>query len=95
MTEPLVTPDLDFSLDVLCDIAAQISLDLVIRIDELPDTQHFRIREVTYLRIRVDLERVEDLLRAGYSDPEDIGESHLNALFSGEIGTCDSSHCYP
>jgi hypothetical protein len=55
MPQALVATDLDLALDVLCDLATKVALDLVVRLDVLADAKNLSIREITDLDVVVDV----------------------------------------
>ena len=92
MAEALVAADLYLPLDVLRNLAPKVTLDLVVRIDELADSKDLGIREITNLCVVVDVERFEDLIRPRSSDPEDIGETDLDPLVPREVNSGNTCH---
>jgi hypothetical protein len=92
MAETLVAADLDLALDVLSDVAAEVALDLVVRIDELTDPQYLGIAEVPNLCVVVDIECLKYVEGPRASDPEDIRETNLNTFVPWEIDSGDSCH---
>jgi hypothetical protein len=59
MSDALVATNLDLPLDVLRDFATEVTLDLVVGIDELADAQDLGVGEIANFRVVVDVERAE------------------------------------
>ena len=51
------------------------------------------VRSLTLVS-RTQTQLLADLLGAGETDAEDIGEADLKPLVAGKIDTCDSSHAF-
>ena len=47
----MVAADLDLAFDVLCNLAAKVTLDDVVAVDELPDLHDFGVGQVSYFCI--------------------------------------------
>ena len=56
MTQALVTADLDLALDVLSDIATEITFDLHLGIDMTPNTNDLFVGQITNSSRAVDAE---------------------------------------
>ena len=92
MTHTLIGTNLYFSLDVLSNVAAEVTLDLEVLLEESADANHFIIGEVAYFRSAFDFEVVANLMCPGLPDPKDIGEGDFQSFLPGKINTCDTSH---
>ena len=62
MAESLIAADLDLPLDVLCNIAAEVTFNRVIGVDELTDAEYLCIGEIANFGVVVDVESVEGLM---------------------------------
>src|SRR5205085_5170878 len=87
--------DLDLALDVLRDVAAQVTLDLEVAVDVLTDPADLLLGEVPDLRAGVDLRAVDDRARAGRADAVDVAERDVHPLLAREVDACDSCHGLP
>jgi hypothetical protein len=94
VAESLVAADLDLPLDVLRYFASEVALDLVVGIDELTDPQDLGIGEIADLRVIVDIECTEDLIRPRTPYPEDIGEADLNPCVPWEVYSGNTCHSW-
>src|SRR6187549_2936508 len=61
VADALVAPDLDLPLDVLRDLAAEVTFDLEVRIDVGADLHDLFFGQVANLRTAVDARTVDDL----------------------------------
>jgi hypothetical protein len=91
----LVTIDLHLSTNVLCDISTKVTLHRDLSINPATKTSDFFIGEVSHASIRIDVGSFERTLRRGQSNPKDVGQRHLNPLFTGDVNTRNSSHLVP
>src|SRR5439155_17132873 len=80
--------------DVRGDLAAQVTLDLVVGLDVVADRDDLLVREVLGPLARVDTGRGERFLRPGATDPEDVGERDLHPLVAGEVDADDTCHVW-
>ena len=87
MTQTLVAADLHLALDVLADLAAQVTLDLEVLVDVGAQPRDFFVGEVADARVARHPGRVAHLLRRGPADTEDVGERDLEALLAGNVDT--------
>jgi len=92
---PLVRTDLDLALDVLGDLASQVTLDLVGPVDELADLADLVLGEVAHLRAALDPRALDDLVRPGGSDAVDVAQCDVHALVAREVDAGDPSHAVP
>jgi hypothetical protein len=83
----LVALNLDLAADVSCDLTAEITFDLVVTFDELTELDEIRFLKVLHSDVGRDTGRLERLICSGRSDPEDIGECDLKALFARQVDT--------
>jgi len=89
-----VGADLGQSLDRLLPVAAQVTLDLEIRVDVVAELRDLFVGEVLDLRVRVEAELGGDLARRGLADSVDVGQPDLEPLLVRKVDsgdTCDGS----
>jgi hypothetical protein len=92
--DPAIRADLAEALDRLLPFAAQVALDLEVRVDVVAELRDLFVREVLDLRVRAELELGCDLLRGRLADAVDVGQPDLEALLVREIDSgdaCDGS----
>src|SRR5262249_19688677 len=87
-----IAPEVDEALDVLRRLAAQIALDLEVRVDLAADAIHLVVGQIVGLATRVDLGASADAERRGATDPVDVRERDLHALVARQIDAGDSCH---
>jgi hypothetical protein len=80
MADPAVRADLGEPLDRLLPVAAQVTLDLEIRIDVVAELRDLFVRQVLDLRVRVEAELRGDLARGRLADPVDVRQPDLEPL---------------
>src|SRR5262249_51670713 len=95
VADGLVAPDLDLPLDVLRDLAAEVTFDLVVRVGVGADLHDLLFWEVAKLRCAIHARAVDDLERAGRADAEDVAQGDIEPLVAGKIDAGDSSHELP
>jgi hypothetical protein len=92
VAETLIGTDLDLALDILRDLASQITFNGQIGIDVLTDLHDLTIGEVTNLRAPIDIEIIENLMRGPITHPKNVGETNLDTLVSWKVGSGNTSH---
>src|SRR5579863_129764 len=92
MPQAPVTPDVHQPLDVHGDLSAKVAFDPEVPFDDLPEPDDLLLPKILDPGIRVDLRHLEDPIRGGPSDPENIREADLDSFFSGQIHTGYPSH---
>src|SRR5262245_11272092 len=95
VADALVAPDLDLPLDVLRDLAAEVTFDLVVRVDVGADLHDLLFGEIADLRAAIDARAVDDLEGPGRADAEDVAQGDVQPLVSGEVDAGDTSHELP
>src|SRR3954471_15875394 len=95
VADALIAPDLDLALDVLGDLAPQVTFDLEVRVDVGPDLHDLLFGQVADLRATVDVDAVDDLERPRGADPEDVTQRDVEPLVTGKIDAGDTSHELP
>src|SRR3954449_2379646 len=92
VADALIARDLDLALDVLRDLAPQVTFDLEVGVDVGPDLHDLLFGEVTHLRAAVDGRAVDDLEGPGRADPEDVAQGDVQPLVAGKVDAGDTSH---
>ena len=82
MADALVRADLDLAADVCGDLAAQVTLHLVVAFDVVAEGDQLVVGEVLDADRLVDLGGLQDLDRTGTADAVDVGEGDHHALIS-------------
>src|SRR3954463_279236 len=93
VAQAAVAADLHQALDVLRALAAQVTLDHVVTVDDVAQLRHLVVREVPDLAVRLDPELGEDLVRGRPADAVDVRQADLDALVEGDVDAGDASHC--
>jgi hypothetical protein len=94
VADAAVRTDLGEALDGLLPVAAQIALDLEVRVDVVAELRDLFVGEVLDLRVRVEAELGGDLAGRRLADPVDVGQADLEALLVREVDSgdaCDGS----
>jgi hypothetical protein len=92
--DPPIGTDLGEPLDRLLPVAAQVALDLEVRVDVVAELRDLLVGEVLDLRVRVEAELGGDLAGSRLADAVDVGQPDLEALLVREIDSgdaCDGS----
>src|SRR5699024_6540207 len=90
VAQPLVAADLDLATDVCGDLATQVTLELVVRLEVVTQSDEFVVAQVLHSGVRGDTGRGAGLGGAGASHAEDVGERNLEPLFAGEVDADES-----
>jgi hypothetical protein len=83
VADPLVAADLDLAPDVGLDLAAQVTFDLVGRVDPVAELHQLLVGEVADPGVPADAGTLERLQRPGAADAVDVGERDLEPLIAG------------
>src|SRR5438874_1501747 len=92
VAQPTVGPDLHQALDVERDLAAQLAFDLGFLVEDVAEATDLLVVEVLDAQVRIDVRDRQDTPRGVGTNPEDVGESDLNALLPGNVNAGNSSH---
>jgi hypothetical protein len=95
MPETLVRTDFDLALDVLCDLAPQITFDGQIGVDVLTDLDDLTVGEIANLGAPIDIEIIENMVSSRVTDTKDVGKTDFNTFVSGKVGSGNTSHLLP
>jgi hypothetical protein len=90
MADAPVRADLGEPLDGLLPVAAQVTLDLELRVDVVAELRDLFVGEVLDLRVRVEAELGGDLARGRLADPVDVGQPDLEPLLVRKVDSGDS-----
>jgi hypothetical protein len=80
MPQATVAAEIHEALDVHGNLGAQITLHLVMGIDDLPNGIHLSIRKVIRLGVPIDAGLIEDLFGRRPPNAVDVCQSNLDAL---------------
>src|ERR1700733_12485821 len=72
--QALVAADLDLAPDVRLHLAAQVTFDLVVGLDPVPEAEHVFITQLVHPGVAADASGVQRLERAGPADAVDVGK---------------------
>src|SRR6266571_1246461 len=73
--------------DVGLDLAAQVTLDLVVRLDPVPELDDFLVGHLMNAPVTADPRRAQGLERPGTADAVDIGQGDLKPLLPRQVDT--------
>jgi hypothetical protein len=88
MTDSAVAADILHSLDIVCDFSAEIAFYGIFVFDDFTELSYVIISKILYSRIGINAGLFEDLLGRCKTDTENVGQTDLDALFSGKVYTC-------
>ncbi len=91
MAEAAVAADLGEALDRLGALAAQVTLDRQLAVDDVAQAGDLVIGEIPDVGVLVDVEIREQALRSRASDPVDLGETDLYPLVERDVDSGDAS----
>src|SRR4051794_10039888 len=90
--DALVAADLDLAPDVGLDLAAQVTLDAVVGIDPVAQLDQVVVGQVADASVGADPRLDQRLLGAGAPDAIDVGERHLEPLFTRQVDAGKTCH---
>src|SRR5579875_2239558 len=90
--QALVAADLDLAPDVRLDLPAQIALDLVVRLDPVPQLDDLVVGHLVDPGVRADAGGPQRLKRPGPADAVDVGEGDLKPLLPREFDADQACH---
>jgi hypothetical protein len=90
VADAAVRADLGEPLDRLLAVAAQITLDLEVRVDEVAELRDLFVGQVLDLRVGAEAEVGGDLARGRLTDPVDVRQPDLEPLLVGKVDSGDS-----
>ena len=92
MPDALVAADLDLAPDVGLDLAAQVTLDAVGRIDPVTETDQLVFAELADPGVGAETGRIQRLQGPGTANAVDIRERDLHPLLAGEVNADKACH---
>jgi hypothetical protein len=90
VADAAVRADLGEPLDRLLPVAAQIALDLELRVDVVAELRDLFVGQVLDLRVGVEAELRGYLARGRLADPVDVRQPDLEPLLVGKVDSGDS-----
>ena len=90
MADAAIRTDFGEPLDRLLPVAAQVALDLEVRVDVVPKLRDLFVGEVLDLGVRAEAELGGDLARGRLADPVDVRQPDLEPLLVGKVDSGDS-----
>ena len=90
VAQAAVAADLHQPLDVLAALAAQVTLDLELRVDVVAELRDLFVGEILDLRVRVEAELGGNLARRRLADPVDVRQPDLEPLLVRKVDSGDS-----
>src|SRR5215469_2602433 len=92
MPDALVAPDLDLAADVGLHLTAQVTFDLVVGVDPVPEPDEVVVAEVVHAGVPADVRGLQRLQRAGAADAVDVGKGDLEPLVTREVDADEACH---
>ena len=92
VAQAAVRTDLGQVLDVQSHLAAKVAFHDELFVDALTDTRFFLVGKVAHAGVRVDSGLFENSLRARSADTENVGQTDLDSLVSGQVNAGNSCH---
>src|SRR5215469_5229633 len=83
--DALVAADLDLSPDVRLNLAPQVTFDLVVRLDPVPQADQFIVADRVNARVTADSGRVQRLESASPANAVNVGQRDLEPLIARQI----------
>src|SRR6185437_3177196 len=90
--DALVAADLDLTADVRGDLAPQVTLDLVVRVDPLAQLLQVLFAQRVDPRVTVYAGRGEGLGGPGAADAVDVGQRDLKPLLTRQVDARETCH---
>src|SRR5215218_1593828 len=94
MAQAPVGADLHQPFYVLRAVAAEVALNFAV-LDRLAKFHHLVLGQVFDQGVRVDARLLEDLLRGGLADSEDVGEPDFGPFGYRDVDARDACHASP
>src|SRR6516225_10527553 len=90
--DALVAPDLDLAPNVSLHLTAQVTFDLVVGVDPVPEPDEVVVAEVVHAGVPADVRGLQRLQRAGAADAVDVGKGDLEPLVTREVDADEACH---
>src|SRR5690606_3544053 len=88
VTDALVAADLDLAADVGGDLAAEVTLYLVVALDVVTERDELVVGEVLDADVDIDTGGLKRLQRLGAANAVDVGECDFNTLVARNVYAC-------
>ena len=92
MAKTAIAADFNQTLDIKSHVAAEVALHGIVLIDIIPQLGHVVLAQITDTGVGVDPGGGQDVCRRLAAQTENVGQADLNALFSGQVHTCNACH---
>src|SRR4051812_43860114 len=92
VAEAAVAADLHEALHVLRALAAEVTLDGQVLVDEVAELADLVLGEVADVGVRAHAGGEEGALGLRIADAVDVGQADLDALVQGNVDACDAGH---
>src|SRR5258705_9507310 len=88
----LVRPDLDLAADVRGHLTTEVTFDLVVAFDPVPELHQLLVTQLVDALVTGDPGRFQSLQGASTTYTEDVGESDLDALVARQVDPYKACH---
>jgi hypothetical protein len=88
----LVRPDLDLAADVRGHLATEVTFDLVVAFDPVPELHQLLVAQFVDALVTGDAGGLERLQGASTAYTEDVGQSDLDALVARQVDSYEACH---
>src|SRR5690625_2858733 len=92
VAQPLVGADLHLAADIRGYLAAQVTFELVVRLQVVTQGHHLGVAEVPDAYIGAESGGLDGFLGAGAAHAVDVGQGDLESLVAGDVGADESCH---
>ena len=92
MAQAAVAADVDQPLDVHADLAAEVTLDGQVAVDEVAQAVDLLVGQLAHPRVRVDAGLEQQLLARRRADAVDVLQPDLDALVARQVDPGYSGH---
>jgi hypothetical protein len=94
MTQAPIRSHINVTLDIHRHITPQITLDLVLLIQDLTDFDDVLVREIVAFQVKDDAGLFKDFSRSTPADAINVGERNFHPFVSWEIDSGDAGHIF-
>ena len=92
MAQAAVASNLNQTLDIQADLTAQVTLDVVVALDDFTQLSSLFFGQVLNAGIRIDTGLSKDLVGRFAANAENVGQADLHALLAGKVNTGNTCH---
>jgi hypothetical protein len=92
VSQATVAADFGKALDIHGNLAAQITLNHVLAIDEFADPRHLSICKIPHPRFGLNICARQDIIATTSPDAVDVCKAYFNLLVTWYIYTSDTCH---